>query len=72
MAAFLTAILAFVIVICRYFESVKEWSQGDLDSRARLTALALSEPLKTLDFKAMEGAANRLANDGLRLRIVMG
>ncbi|MBO5750996.1 MAG: HAMP domain-containing histidine kinase [Kiritimatiellae bacterium] len=72
MAAFLTAILAFVIVICRYFESVKEWSQGDLDSRARLTALALSEPLKTLDFKAVEGAANRLANDGLRLRIVMG
>ena len=72
MAAFLAAILAFVLVLCRYLGSVREWSQGELDSRARLTAFALAEPLKTLDFRAVESAAARLGKEGLRLRIVTG
>lgn len=70
--AFLAAFLAFLFVLVRYFGSVREWSKADLDSRARLAASALGEPLRTLDFKTIEATAGRLRDEGLRLRIVTG
>lgn len=70
--AFSAALLAFVFLISRYFGTVREWSQADLESRARLAASAIDEPLKTLDFKSIESTAARLSDEGLRLRIVAG
>ena len=70
--AFVAALLAFAFALARYFKSVQEWSQTDLESRARLAASALAEPLRTLDFKAIDATAARLATEGLRLRIVSG
>ena len=49
-----------------------DWSRAELQSRAELTAAALAEPMRTLDFKAINATAERLKADGLRLRIVSG
>ena len=70
--AFLVALAAFVVVLSRYRDSVMEWSRAELQSRAELTAVALAEPLRTLDFKAINATADRLKAEGLRLRIVSG
>ena len=70
--AFLAALAAFVVVLSRYLDSVMEWSRAELQSRAELTAAALAEPLRTLDFKAINATAGRLKAEGLRLRIVSG
>ena len=70
--AFLVALAAFVVVLSRYRDSVMEWSGAELQSRAELTAVALAEPLRTLDFKAINSTADRLKAEGLRLRIVSG
>ena len=70
--AFLAALAAFVLALFRYFDWVVSWSEADLQSRAEMTAAALAEPIRTLDFKAIDATAARLNADGLRLRIVMG
>ena len=55
-----------------YFRRVNEWSADDLRSRAEMTAAALAEPLRTLDFRAIDATAVRLKRDRLRLRICAG
>ena len=67
--AFVLALGVFVAALLNYFMRVQEWSADDLKSRAEMTAIALKEPLRTLDFKAIDATAARLKEDGLRLRI---
>ena len=71
-AAFLAAMAVFVASLLFYFKRVLEWSQSDLRSRAEMTAAVLSEPLRTLDFKAIDATAARLRGERLRLRICAG
>ena len=70
--AFLAAMVVFVASLVLYFKRVLEWSQSDLRSRAEMAAAVLEEPLRTLDFKAIDATAARLKADKLRLRICAG
>ena len=71
-AAFALALGVFVAALWHYFRRVNEWSADDLRSRAEMTAAALVEPLRTLDFRAIDATAARLKRDRLRLRICAG
>ncbi len=71
-AAFVAALVVFVVALSSYYKWMVEWSSGDLRSRAEMTAAALSEPLRTLDYKTIDAAAARLRNERLRLRICAG
>ena len=71
-AAFALALGVFVTALWHYFRRVNEWSADDLRSRAEMTAAALAEPLRTLDFRAIDVTAARLKRDRLRLRICAG
>ena len=70
--AFLAALVVFVVALVHYYGQAVEWSKNDLKSRAEMTAAALSEPLRTLDYKAIDAVAARLKGEGLRMRIVVG
>ena len=70
--AFALALAVFVAALWHYFRRVNEWSADDLRSRAEMTAAALAEPLRTLDFRAIDATAARLKRDRLRLRICAG
>ena len=70
--AFVVALVAFAVALARYLDWVIAWSETDLQLRAEMTAEALSEPVRTLDFRAIDKTAARLKDDGLRLRIVSG
>ena len=71
-AVFALALCVFVAALSNYFKRVQKWSADDLGSRAELTAAVLSEPLRTLDFRAIDATAERLKKDRLRLRICAG
>ena len=71
-AAFVAALVAFAVALMRYLDWVIAWSETDLQLRAEMTAEALSDPVRTLDFRAIDRTAARLKDDGLRLRIVAG
>ena len=70
--AFVAALAVFVVALVYYYGQVVEWSENDLKSRAEMTAVALSEPLHTLDYKAIDAVAARLKGEGLRMRIIVG
>ena len=70
--AFVGCFAAFVWQLIVYQRSVSQWSEADLKSRAELAASTLAEPLRTLDFKAIQKVADQLKSDGLRLRITEG
>ena len=70
--AFAGCFAAFVWQLFVYQKDVRVWSEADLKSRAELAASTLAEPLRTLDFKAIQKVANQLKADGLRLRITQG
>ena len=70
--AFLAALAVFVVALLFYNRWIVEWSQNDLRSRAEMTAAALAEPLRTLDYKALDAMARRLRGEELRLRICAG
>lgn len=67
--AFLAAFAAFVAALLSYYRWICKWSEDDLGFRAAITASALAEPIRTLDFKAIHAMAARLDGEGLRLRI---
>ena len=71
-AAFAACMAAFVYELLSYQRSVMSWARADLKSRAELAAATLAEPLRTLDFRAIERVADQLKDDGLRLRITHG
>ena len=70
--AFVGCFVAFVWQLFVYQKDVRDWSEADLRSRAELAASTLAEPLRTLDFKAIQKVADQLKADGLRLRITEG
>lgn len=70
--AFVACFAAFVWQLFVYQRNVHTWSETDLMSRAELAAQTLDEPLRTLDFKAIQKVADQLKSDGLRLRITQG
>ena len=70
--AFVVCFAAFIWQFIVYQKDVKAWSEADLKSRAELAASTLEEPLRTLDFKAIQKIADQLKADGLRLRITEG
>ena len=70
--AFVGCFAAFVWQLIVYQRNVSRWSEADLKSRAELAAATLAEPLRTLDFKAIQKVADHLKADGLRLRITEG
>ena len=70
--AFVVCFAAFAWQLFVYQKDVKAWSEADLKSRAELAASTLAEPLRTLDFKAIQKVADQLKADGLRLRITEG
>ena len=70
--AFVACFAVFVWQLIVYQRNVSRWSEADLRSRAELAASTLAEPLRTLDFKAIQKVADQLKADGLRLRITEG
>ena len=70
--AFVACFAAFVWQLFAYQRNVRRWSEADLKSRAELAASTLAEPIRTLDFKAIQRVADQLKADGLRLRITEG
>ena len=64
MAAFVVAFATFVFALAHWWRAVVAWSEADLASRARLTASALYEPIRTLDFKAIDATAAQLKAEG--------
>ena len=70
--AFIAALAALALVLFRLSDKVGRWAQSDVDARAEIAAAALSEPLRTLDFRTIGNFADKIRHDGLRLRIVAG
>ena len=71
-AAFFAALAVFIAALLFYHRWIVEWSGNDLMSRAEMIAAALHEPLRTLDFKAIDATAAKLKGERLRLRICAG
>jgi len=70
--AFVAVFAAFAWQLVVYQRNVRAWSEQDLQSRADLAAIVLVEPLRTLDFKAIQAFGDKCRADGLRLRICHG
>ena len=71
-AAFAAVFAAFVWQLSIYWRNVRAWAEQDLQSRADLAAIVLAEPLRTLDFKAVQSFGASCRPEGLRLRICHG
>lgn len=70
--AFAAVLAAFVWQLVVYQRNVRAWAEQDLQSRADLAAIVLAEPLRTLDFKAIQAFGATCKAEGLRLRICHG
>lgn len=70
--AFVAVFAAFVWQLVVYQRNVRAWAEQDLQSRADLAAIVLAEPLRTLDFRAIQSFGASCEADGLRLRICHG
>lgn len=71
-AAFVAVFAAFAWQLAVYQRNVRAWSEQELQSRADLAAIVLAEPLRTLDFRAIQAFGDKCRADGLRLRICHG
>lgn len=70
--AFIVVLAAFAWQLFVYQRNVWAWSRQNLQSRADLAAIVLAEPLRTLDFKAIQSFGEKCRAEGLRLRICHG
>ena len=68
---FAAALIVFTVALVYYYGQVLEWTENDLRSRAEMTAAALAEPLRTLDYRAINEVAERIKGEGLRLKILV-
>ena len=68
-AAFVAFAAAFVYELLAYQGLVTGWAKGDLESRARLAAVSLAEPLRTQNIREIQRIGDELAADGMRLRV---
>ena len=60
---------AFAYELLSYQAAVVGWAKGDLESRARLAADRLEEPLRTQNMREIQRLGNGFADNGLRLRV---
>ena len=67
--AFVAFAAAFVYELLAYQGAVVGWAKGDLESRARLAAVSLAEPLRTQDIREIQRIGGELAANGVRLRV---
>ena len=60
---------AFVYELLSYQTAVVGWAKSDLESRARLAADRLEEPLRTQNMREIQRIGNEFAVHGLRMRV---
>ena len=61
--------LAFAYELLSYQAAVVGWAKGDLESRARLAADSLAEPLRTQNMRELHRLGDEFASNGMRLRV---
>ena len=61
--------LAFAYELLSYQEAVVGWAKGDLESRARLAADSLAEPLRTQNMRELHRLGDEFSSNGMRLRV---
>ena len=61
--------LAFAYELFSYQAAVVGWAKGDLESRARLAADSLAEPLRTQNMRELHRLGDELVSNGMRLRV---
>ena len=67
--AFAAFAAAFVYELFSYQTAVIGWAKGDLESRARLAADSLAEPLRTQNIRELQRLGEEFVANGLRLRV---
>ena len=67
--ALLVFALAFAYELLSYQAAVTGWAKGDLESRARLAADGLAEPLRTQNIRELQRLGDEFASNGMRLRV---
>ena len=67
--AFVAFAAAFVYELFSYQTAVVGWAKGDLESRARLAAVSLEEPLRTQNIRELQRLGDEFVANGLRLRV---
>ena len=60
---------AFAYELFSYQATVVSWAKGDLESRARLAAVSLAEPLRTQNIRELQRLGDEFAANGMRLRV---
>ena len=61
--------LAFAYELLSYQAAVVGWAKGDLESRARLAADRLEEPLRTQNMRELHRLGDEFVSNGMRLRV---
>ena len=61
--------VAFAYELLSYQAAVVGWAKGDLESRARLAANSLAEPLRTQDMRELHRLGDEFVSNGMRLRV---
>ena len=61
--------LAFAYELLSYQAAVVGWAKGDLESRARLAADSLAEPLRTQNMRELRRLGDEFVSNGMRLRV---
>ena len=67
--ALVVVAVAFVYELLSYQTAVVGWAKGDLESRARLAADSLAEPLRTQNMRELQRLGDEFAANGMRLRV---
>ena len=60
---------AFAYELLSYQAAVVGWAKGDLESRARLAADSLAEPLRTQNMRELHRLGDEFVSNGMRLRV---
>ena len=68
-AALVVVAAAFVYELLSYQTAVVGWAKGDLESRARLAADRLEEPLRTQNMRELQRLGDEFVANGMRLRV---
>ena len=67
--ALIAVAAAFVYELLSYQTAVVGWAKGDLESRARLAADSLAEPLRTQNMRELHRLGDEFVSNGMRLRV---
>ena len=67
--ALIAVAAAFVYELLSYQTAVVGWAKGDLESRARLAAASLAEPLRTQNMRELHRLGDEFISNGMRLRV---